>query len=114
MYSLRYRHTHYAMPHLGCENPERFFMHDKGCMAIRLCNVCAQLAVLVIHLVLRLVHKQLELLVPLGVQVVVDHLAARHPRRAHSQPAQLKPFMLVIRITNFIVLTLEHIPLIWQ
>lgn len=38
-------------------------------------------------LVFRLVHKQLEPLVPLGVEVIVDDLAARHSRRAHSQPA---------------------------
>ncbi len=36
----------------------------------------------------RLMHQQLEVLVPLGVEVIVDHLAARHPRCTHSQPVK--------------------------
>ncbi len=42
------------------------------------------------YLVLRLVHKELEVLVPLGVQVVVDDLAPGHPAvpDSHSAHAQ--------------------------
>ena len=38
---------------------------------------------------LGLVHEQLEVLVPLWVEVIVDDLAAHHARRAHAHPARI-------------------------
>ena len=45
-------------------------------------------ALRVSHLMLRLVHQDLEVLVPLGVQIVVDDLALRHVLLPHSHSAR--------------------------
>ena len=60
------------------------------------------------HLMLGLMHQDLEILVPLGVQVVVDDLAPRHVRLPHSHSAHA---YISISDTRFCVLHIGFIRL---